>query len=114
MILCEKEFLIPWQIVDDDTLTNVGEETVTINVWADTNEGIGWTPVSHSSDIEGRLLEFTNFTDSLGRRMLARAAKWFDQNEQWIQNEDPDFKGWRHINYIEREADHAWTHRGQI
>ena len=114
MIIGEKEIVISWQLVDDETATNVGEETVTIQVWASLEDGFGWTPISHSSDIEGSLQESTLFVDSLGRRMLARAARWWADNEQILQGEDEDFAEWRHVNQIENEADRAWANSLQI
>jgi hypothetical protein len=114
MNLCEKQYTIPWQLIDDDTGTNVGEESIVINVWADASEGLGWDPISHASDIGGETFDSTTFTDSLGRRMLARAKVWFDENKDWIANEEPEFAGYRHHQYAEMEADRAWANRRSL
>ena len=105
MFLGEKTYLISWQLIDDDTQENCGEETVKIRVWADAAYGFEWDPVSHSTDVSGKLEISTNFNDSLGRDRMKRAKRWFELNQQRIENEEPAFAGWRQHCWAENEAD---------
>ncbi len=116
MLVGEKEFTLSWQPENDcqDYCTALGEDTITIRVEADTDFGLQWEPISHSWQADGEAEESTTFTDALGRKNLARARMWFEANKDTIEAEDPDFAGWRHINYIEREADHAWARTQRI
>lgn len=114
MTICEKKFTIAWQLIDTDFETNVGEESIVINVWADASEGLGWDPVSHASDVGNETFDSTTFTDSLGRRMLVRAKTWFNENKDWIANEEPDFAEYRHQKFAEMESDQAWANRRSL
>jgi hypothetical protein len=105
MFLGEKTYLISWQLIDDQTQENVGEETIAIRVWADSAYGFEWDPVSHSTDVGGKLETSTCFIDSLGKDRMKRAKRWFELNRQRIECDEPEFQAWRRHCWAENEAD---------
>jgi hypothetical protein len=111
MFLGEKQITLRWQQIEDDTHDNVGEESIVINVTADSQYGLDWSPVSHGSDVDCKIEDSTTFTDSLGRRMMSKARAWFNLNKNSIANEDPEFAGYRSHLRAERESDRGWANR---